>query len=226
MSLLCLLTIILVSLLQMLSYSNKSKRQSTMNVQGFVLGKSRQRTAVFSKAGSGGTRPGLQLSSSFTANHNLKQNSRDVESDNSDVDTLPSGPEKELLKKLELVELQKYDSRFPRIMKGDPNLFDDIKHFGWDNFVEKDGMQLSFKWLSSRRKINILMAQNLQEFFPPRLVGVAEDLLTTDEFFLENLKGNYMEDMDSLKEFATAIKNNLIRDIMIGNLFFSRKFPS
>ena len=90
----------------MLSYSNKSKRQSTMNVQGFVLGKSRQRTAVLSKAGSGGTRPGLQLSSSFTANHNLKQNPRDVESDNSDVDTLPSGPEKELLKKLELVELQ------------------------------------------------------------------------------------------------------------------------
>ena len=78
-----------------------------MNVQGFVLGKSRQRTAVLSKAGSGGTRPGLQLSSSFTANHNLKQNLkqnlRDVESDDNDVETLPSGLEKELLLKLELV---------------------------------------------------------------------------------------------------------------------------
>ena len=196
-----------------------------MDVQGFVLGKSRQRTAVFSKAGSGGTRPGLQLSSSFTANHNLKQNLK-VESDDSDVDTLPSGPEKELLQKLELVELQKYDSRFPRIMKGDPNLFDDIKRFGWDNFVEKDDMQLSFKWLSSRRKINILMAQNLQEFFPPKLVGVAEDWLTTDEFFLKNLQGNYTEDIDSLKEFATAIRNNLLRDIMIGNFVLPQKVPS
>ena len=76
-----------------------------MNVQAFVLGKSRERTAVFSKAGSGGTRPGLQLSSSFTANHNLKQNLRDVESDDNDVETLPSGPEKELLLKLELADL-------------------------------------------------------------------------------------------------------------------------
>ena len=66
-----------------------------------------------------------------------------------DVETLPSGLEKELLLKLELAELQKYYSRFPRVMKGDPNFFDDIKHFGCDNFIEKDGMQLSFKWLSS-----------------------------------------------------------------------------
>ena len=69
------------------------------------------------------------------------------------------------------------------------------------------------------------MAQNLQEFFPPKLVGVAEDWLTTDEFFLENLKGNYMEDMDSLKELATAIKNNLIHDITIGNFAIPQKVP-
>ena len=71
-----------------------------MNVQGFVLGRSLQRTAAFLKAGSGGTWPVLQLSSPFTANPNLKKWVRDVESDNNDVETFPSGPEKEHLQKL------------------------------------------------------------------------------------------------------------------------------
>ena len=54
---------------------------------------------------------------------------------------------------------------------------------------------------------------------------IAEDLLITNEFFLENLKGNYSEDIDCLKEFATAIQNNLIHNIMIGNFVLPQNVP-
>ena len=60
----------------------------------------------------------------------------------------------------------------------------------------------------------------------PKLVGVAvcEDLLTTNEFFIENFKVNYSEDIDCLKEFAAAIQNNLVRNIMTGNLVLPKMF--
>ena len=78
---------------------------------------------------------------------------REEESDDNAVDTFPTGPEKELLQKHKLADLGKYDQHFPRNIKGDPNFFLMTKQFGWDNFFEKDGMQLPFKWLNSRTLI-------------------------------------------------------------------------
>ena len=60
------------------------------------------------------------------------------ESDDNVVDTLLTGPEKEFLQKHELADLGKYDQCFPRIII--------IFSYGWDNYVKKDGMQLSFEW--------------------------------------------------------------------------------
>ena len=77
----------------------------------------------------------------------------------------------------------------------------------------------------SIRKINIWMAKSLQELLPPKLVGVAEDLLTTNESFLKNIKGMYSEDIDCLTEFPAAIQNNLIRKIMTGNFVLPQNVP-
>ena len=61
------------------------------------------------------------------------------ESDDNVVDALLTSPEKEFLQKQELADLGKYDQCFPHII---------IIFFsnGWDNYVKKDGMQLSFEW--------------------------------------------------------------------------------
>ena len=111
----------------MLSYSKQPKWQSLINIQGFTLGRSLQRTGAFSRAGSGGTQSGLQLSvtepcfnSPFANNPYSKRSVREEESDNNAIDTFPTGPEnlKELLQKHELADLGKYDLHFPCIMKG------------------------------------------------------------------------------------------------------------
>ena len=47
--------------------------------------------------------------------------SRGEESDDNAVDTSPTSHETKVLQKLELADLGKYDQRFPRNIKGDPN---------------------------------------------------------------------------------------------------------
>ena len=217
--------------LQMFSYSNsnQSRRPQQFTIQGFNVG----RSGAFSKAGSGRSSSFSQISSSKpifdapTFSNRSCGNNREVTIRNTNSEDISLiAQERERNVKIELASLDKYDERFPKVLKGDPDLFDDIKKFGWDKFVEKDGMNLSFKWPNIRRKTNIWLAKNLQDVFPPKLIHVAEDLLTSNEFFLENFKHGYNDDMDLLSEFADAISNNLIRDIMLGNFELPEQVPS
>ena len=47
--------------------------------------------------------------------------------------------------KIELESLDKFDECFLKVFKCDSKLFDNIKIFGCNRFVEKDGMKLSFR---------------------------------------------------------------------------------